>query len=759
MTTVSIRGVSLFVKVLGQGYPLLLMHGGPGLDHTTLLPFRRLADQFTLIFYDHRCNGRSNNAPVTSMTWENLTADAEALRQRLGFDQWAVLGHSFGGMVALEYALRYPQSLSHLLLLDTCGDIRWVQQNAPELLAKRGYSPATVKTAERFFNGQIAPHEMIPAARKLAGAYYHHLSPLQIPHELVMALRMKTRPEAFIFGFGQLLKGWTVMNRLGEICVPTLVIAGRDDFQFPPEHQAALAAGILNARLEIIERAGHNAHSERPTEVIGAVKKFVLPAMATTAKPAARIACYEAIDDYIEREMRRLRIPGVSLAIVEGDEITHLRGFGRAKPGGEPPTPTTPFFIGSLTKSFTAVAVMQLDEAGKIELDAPIQRYLPWFRVADPAASAQMTVRHLLNQTSGLPESSGEVSPTDLDDLPDATERQARALAFLELTRPVGAACEYSNMNYNLLGLIVEAASGQSYADYVQELIFTPLGMSHTYTSQTSARQNGLAMGHRYWFATPIAAPNMHIPGSWLASGGLISTAEDMARYLIMNLKGGCYGRARVLSAEGIDAMHCGTAEFRKMGISAGKYGMGWFDGEIGQTRVVWHSGTMPDFGAYAALFPAKGMGVVLLFNACHWWFNPVLTELGMGAAALLAGEQYKPTPFSTLVPWMLRGQLLIPVLQIVDSIAILRLLRRWCLEPEHRPSGGYKWGLHVLLPLVLNLLVALTLKPVLGKKRGYLMLYMPDYSWIAMVCGTFAAAWSFLRTGLILRAMRHRSK
>ena len=136
MTTIPIRGVSLFVKVIGQGYPVLLMHGGPGADHSTLLPFRPCADQFTLVFYDHRCNGRSEGAVVSSMTWENLTADAETLRQTLGFDKWAVLGHSFGGMVALEYALRYPHSLSHLLLMDTCGDTRWVQQNAPEILAK-----------------------------------------------------------------------------------------------------------------------------------------------------------------------------------------------------------------------------------------------------------------------------------------------------------------------------------------------------------------------------------------------------------------------------------------------------------------------------------------------------------------------------------------------------------------------------------------------------------------------------------------------
>src|SRR5512137_1150350 len=119
MAKMSIRGISLNVKVMGKGYPLVLMHGGPGLDYQTMLPLQPLADQFTLVFYDHRCNGRSEGAQVTSMTMENLTADADALRQALGFDKWVVLGHSFGGNVALEYALRYPQHTSHLVLINT----------------------------------------------------------------------------------------------------------------------------------------------------------------------------------------------------------------------------------------------------------------------------------------------------------------------------------------------------------------------------------------------------------------------------------------------------------------------------------------------------------------------------------------------------------------------------------------------------------------------------------------------------------------
>ncbi len=276
MTKMSIRGISLNVKVIGHGYPLVLMHGGPGADLYTMMSFRPCADQFTLVFYDHRCNGRSEGAEITSMTMENLTADADALRQALGFEKWAVLGHSFGGMVALEYALRYPQNLSHLLLVDTGGDHRWAQEKAPEELAKRGFSPDIINIARRYFNGQIEPNEMFPALVKLGKAYNPHTGPSKIPHMLITLLQTKLQPEAFIFGFSQMLKGWTVMDRLGEIKVPTLVMAGREDFIFPPEHQKELAAGIPNARLVMIDRAGHNVHDEQPVEANQAVKDFIL---------------------------------------------------------------------------------------------------------------------------------------------------------------------------------------------------------------------------------------------------------------------------------------------------------------------------------------------------------------------------------------------------------------------------------------------------------------------------------------------------
>lgn len=277
MTTMSIRNIRLFVEVVGHGPPLLLMHGGPGADHWTMLPFRRLADRFTLIFYDHRCNGRSTGAPVSSMTWDNLTADADALRERLGFERWAVLGHSFGGHVALEYALRYPGRLSHLILLDTAADSRWSRQNAPDLLSQWGFSTRKVELARRWFNGEVPAWQFVPTLWRLGSAYCPHTRLVDEARERFAERRSKLRPEAHIFACRRLLPGWTALDRLGEIHVPTLVMAGREDFVFPPASQEQLADGIPDARVHLVDRAGHNPHSERTDEVMEAVGDFLSP--------------------------------------------------------------------------------------------------------------------------------------------------------------------------------------------------------------------------------------------------------------------------------------------------------------------------------------------------------------------------------------------------------------------------------------------------------------------------------------------------
>jgi pimeloyl-ACP methyl ester carboxylesterase len=279
MPKMSIRGVMLNFKVIGQGYPLVLMHGGPGADLYTMMSFKPLSKHFTLVLYDHRCNGRSDGADVTSMTMENLTADADALRQALGFEKWVVLGHSFGGYVALEYALRYPQSLSQLLLVDTGGDYRYGRENAPKVLTQRGFKPDIVELASHFLNGQIEPDEMSAHLKKLGKAYNPYTGLPQLPHMLLTTLKMKLKPQALIFAANNYLKNWKVMDRLGEIKVPSLVLAGREDFIYPPEHQEELARRIPNSRLVLIERAGHNPQDEQPAKTLQAIRDFMAEAV------------------------------------------------------------------------------------------------------------------------------------------------------------------------------------------------------------------------------------------------------------------------------------------------------------------------------------------------------------------------------------------------------------------------------------------------------------------------------------------------
>ena len=465
---------------------------------------------------------------------------------------------------------------------------------------------------------------------------------------------------------------------------------------------------------------------------------------------------YKAIDAYLERQLARLNVPGAVWAIVDGDRIAHQYRFGHAERDGAPASPQTPFVLGSTTKAITALAVMQLVEAGKVGLDAPVQRYLPWFRVADPQASADITVRHLLNQTSGLDLWSGWVASADFDSSPKLAEKHARALSTFKLTRPVGSAFEYTNTNFDLLGLIVEAASGESYPDYIQNHVFGPLDMRHSYTAREEAKRNGLAIGHRYWFAQPVAAPDMQsAPGS-LASGELISCTEDMAHHVIAQLNGGRYGAVQVLSPAGIAEMHRPAVPARAMlGIPLGRYAMGWFVDDGGPTRVVWHDGIVPDFYSYVAMLPEQKKGIVLLVNADHFLMNIPLTEVGAGAAALLAGAQPGPIRLWPIA-LALRGLPLIPVLQVLGISATLLRVRRWRRYPDTRPSGPRKWLLHIVGPLIPNLLLAII--PVLrfaNRRAGFVFRLAPDFFWTAVVSGSLAALWMFLRTWLTLRALR----
>lgn len=267
-----VNDISLFTRIEGTGYPILIMHGGLGADHTTMLSLLPLAKHYQLIFYDHRANGRSTGS-VESITWKNLTADAEALRMHLHIKQWAVLGHSFGGFIALEYVLRYPDSISHLILLDSGGDPQ--NQNADYELNKRGCSARTIKTARRFYHGDIKQNAFLKSMLILGKQYYSHPSILLLVKEAINGLRIRINPSACIHGFKTLLSGWSVMAQVDRIKAPTLIVAGKDDFLFPPHHQALLASRIKGSKLVIVEAPGHLAHVEKPSLVIGIIKGFI----------------------------------------------------------------------------------------------------------------------------------------------------------------------------------------------------------------------------------------------------------------------------------------------------------------------------------------------------------------------------------------------------------------------------------------------------------------------------------------------------
>ena len=207
---------------------------------------------------------------------------------------------------------------------------------------------------------------------------------------------------------------------------------------------------------------------------------------------------FAAIERFVQDEMAAQRIPGLALGIVKDDRIVYIRGFGKADDSGRAVTPQTPFIIGSLAKSFTALAIMQLVEAGKVDLDAPVQRYLPWFRVADEDASAEITVRDLLNHTSGLSTKTGRSYQGNGDTSDAALESAVRKLSGAELTAPVGETYQYSTINYSVLGLIVQTVAGRSYESYVQTEIFDPLQMRGSFTSETAAEPHGLVTGYHY---------------------------------------------------------------------------------------------------------------------------------------------------------------------------------------------------------------------------------------------------------------------
>jgi CubicO group peptidase (beta-lactamase class C family) len=451
---------------------------------------------------------------------------------------------------------------------------------------------------------------------------------------------------------------------------------------------------------------------------------------------------FQAIDAYIQSEMQKARIPGLALAIVQGDKLVHSRGFGIASPDTQPVTPQTPFIIGSVSKSFTALAILQLVEAGKIDLDAPVQRYLPWFKVADAAAAETITVRHLLNQTSGFPESAGQRTLADRYSGDDALEREVRSYEKIQLSQQVGAVMQYSNANFNTLGLIVQAVSGQMYESYIQGHIFNPLGMQNSFISISEGQQGGMATGYRKWFGYPFAAHNLPFPRAHLPSGYLISSAEDLAHYTIAQLNNGDYQGQSVLSPEGIALLHQpGPVEplayaFKAVGCDNGSgahYAMGWWSLELNQIPVICHTGDTPNFHADIVLIPEGKWGVVLLMNVSNKLMSEDIHGLITGVVSLVKGQtpvRVTTDPISRIFYFFLIGML---ILEIIASIrAILRLRSRpssLALSDTTKRHGSFRVYRPLLFSLIGASAIFIGIPVALGFSWRLMFLNQPDFA------------------------------
>ncbi len=250
-----------------------LVHGGPGVDHSSYkLGFSPLSQKMQLVYFDHRGQGRSARGPKETYTLENNIEDMEALRQYLGLDKIVVIGSSYGGMVALSYAIRYPQHVSHLIAIATVADSRFLKQ-AQATLATRGTEEQKA-CAARLWSGNFENEAQLKE-------YFQVMAPMYSlsynPESLGESWeRTIYSIDAINVAFSGFLKNYDILDQLPQITCPTLIIAGRHDWICPPEFSTEIAAAIPHADLRIFENSGHLIRADEPEALLDAIAGFLV---------------------------------------------------------------------------------------------------------------------------------------------------------------------------------------------------------------------------------------------------------------------------------------------------------------------------------------------------------------------------------------------------------------------------------------------------------------------------------------------------
>lgn len=388
-------------------------------------------------------------------------------------------------------------------------------------------------------------------------------------------------------------------------------------------------------------------------------------AVAPDQLDTARIDSF--VDDYLDRH----GLVGAGVAVVHDGEVVHASGRGEGNDA--PATADTPFSTGSMGKAVTAFAVLQLVDDERVDLDDPVVQHVPEFELADNR-QGEVTIRQLLSHTSGIP------SPTIIPPAHDLTEGVAN-LRNLELASEPGQTHSYSNSNFHLAARLVEVVTGTPFKEYLDDEVFSPLGMAGTVAVDTTrADHPGTQHGHitAYGAALPGPALDQLVAGA----GGVVTTAEDMARFTAMLTdEGRTAGGEQLLSADLL-------AEAHTPQLAAERYGLGWQLSSPGtEPARGGHSGSTTRYSAQLHVVPESGYGVVVMLNS----FTPTYEhpyELSSGIIDLTEGDVATTgVPIPTLIDVALG---LATLLALGLTVLGIRRAGAWSTRRSERSGWTY---------------------------------------------------------------------
>lgn len=350
---------------------------------------------------------------------------------------------------------------------------------------------------------------------------------------------------------------------------------------------------------------------------------FLLPIHAVQAAKADP-QTEQKLDAFFQHHLERIRSPGFAVALVDREGPIFAKGYGVEVLGqSKPMTPDSIMAIGSLTKSFTAMAILQLEEQGKLSVDDKVTKYLPWFRTADKSISDQITLRMFLNNSSGLQPYFNTLL-RNLSRGPDALEKGVRAMSSYKATRQPGESYEYFNEGWNVLGLVLEKVTGQPYEKYIGEHILQPLQMNRSSTDRAVLETLPVLTGHNPGI-DPWPAEFLHLQGALPAGAGLYSTVNDLGNYLMALMNGGEFvgefGGQRVLTPASIEKMWTPAIPLVFIPHELGgtnepaHYAMGYFVLDLDGVHYVGHGGEFGTMSSFALIDTDHNVAIALLYN------------------------------------------------------------------------------------------------------------------------------------------------